>query len=445
MYSLLNSVYGQVRGYGRWRIRRRVARNASKGPEELKAEAWSLFRQRVCDAVRRFPLYADKVREFRGRLPTPGEGIAPQELPVWSRQDQRLLFESLGRPPIAGSFRHSTGGSTGMPLHFYMTRESYEWRAAVADRGYSWAGGQEGRKSYYVWGTPIQPLRGMARWKAGFHHWLQRRRYFDSFHFDDEQKARCCEGINRYRPPVLVGYVGNLVELARFARDNSGALKWKASTLITAAEGLHPGQRDLLQRWLADEVFVSYGSREFMLIGMECSRHCGYHIASDNLFVEIVDDDGRPLSPGRSGRLLITDLRNPATPFIRYEIGDSGSVAEDPCDCGLPFPLLASVDGRVQEVIYDPRGAKLTALFIPHLMKEFPWVDGYQIVQERKDALTVNLVSRQALSDAMTRPIADALRDKVGDDMTISFARVGSLKKNASGKTPIVISRMGGK
>jgi len=43
-----------------------------------------------------------------------------------------------------------------VPLRFYVTRESYEWRTAVSDRGYGWAGAEEGRRSFYVWGTPIR-------------------------------------------------------------------------------------------------------------------------------------------------------------------------------------------------------------------------------------------------------------------------------------------------
>src|SRR6185312_8897718 len=105
------------------------------------------------------------------------------------------------------------------------------------------------------------------------------------------------------------------------------ALHWKARTLVSTAETLQCGQRELLESQLAHEVFDSYGSREFMNIATECSHHAGYHMASDNLRVEVVDRNGKPVDAGVEGRIVVTDLHNAASPFIRYEVGDNGVMA----------------------------------------------------------------------------------------------------------------------
>ena len=446
LYPTLSSLYGQLMGYDRWRIRRSVELAAARSPEDLASEARLLFQRRAEDAIRRFPVYAERVKAFRGSLPQEGEEIDPSSLPVWTRQDQRALFDSLRAPPYPGSFIHSTGGSTGVPLRFYVTRASFEWRTAASDRGYSWAGAEEGRRSLYVWGTPVRSPGPLARLKAEMHHRLQRRTYFDSFHFGDDDKRRCCEAVNRLRPPAIVGYAGNLIELACFARDNPGAVAWRATAIVTAAEGLAPGRRELIEQHLGGKVLMSYGSREFMLIGMECERQDGYHIASDNLLVEVVDEGGCAVPPGGTGRIVITDLHNDANPFIRYEIGDLGALApaEARCACGRPFPRLARVEGRLQEVIRTPEGGRLTALFIPHLMKEFPWIDGYQVVQNSPVQLTLRLVTRGPLDDAAVRPITAALQDKCGRSMGVVYERVDRLHKSPSGKTPIVVTADGG-
>ncbi len=442
MYLFFNKLYGQLRGYGRWRIHRDVWNSVGMSPDKLDELQDELFQKRVHDAIRRFPMYAAKVKAFRRHLPGEDEYVNIEELPIWTREDQNRLFDSLDGPPAENSFVHATGGSTGKPTRFYVTRESYEWRTAVSNYGYCLAGAEEGQKSFYVWGTPIRNPALLSRIKTGLHHWLQRRTYFNSFDFDDEQKLRCCKAINRVKPYSLVGYTGNLVELAMFVRDNPGALKWKAKTLITAAEGLHPGQRELLEEYLVDEVFQSYGSREFMMIGMECWQHNGYHLLGTNLYTEVVDENGCSLPHGELGRIVVTDLRNYANPFIRYEIGDMGVIDDsgDRCPCKLPFLRLKSVDGRIQEVIIKADGEKLTALFVPHLMKEFEWVDGYQIIQNRPGDITVNIICGEAdMNSGFTEKIADALRGKLGADMRIGFAKVDVLEKSKSGKTPIVI------
>jgi len=435
----LSNFYGDLRGYGRGRIRSEVARSCLMSADELKLLTEELFQHRVRSALDRFPAYADRVRKHFGEIPEAGRRIVPAALPVWTRQDQCALFLSLPGAPVPGSFVHATGGSTGEPTRFYATRESYEWRSAVADRGYSWAGAEEGRTSYYVWGSPIKPLPALRRLKVDLEHMIQRRRYFDSFLFNEARKRSCCHEINRFKPGALVGYAGNLVDLAFYVRARAGVLRWKAHSLVTGAEGLQPGQRELLEETLADEVFMSYGSREFMLIGMECSHHKGYHVSSDNLFVEVVDEAGQPMAPGQTGRILVTDLRNEANPFVRYEIGDLGAWATEPCSCGLPFPLLARVEGRIQEYLVAADGARMTALFIPHLMKEFVWIRGYQLEQERVGMVRVNVLSDEDPGVSAVNDLVAALQAKLGMKTRVDVVRVSALQKSASGKVPIVL------
>ncbi|MCK5528154.1 MAG: hypothetical protein KAI74_00610, partial [Kiritimatiellae bacterium] len=125
------------------------------------------------------------------------------------------------------------------------------------------------------------------------------------------------------------------------------------------------------------------------------------------------------------------------------EIGDLGVMEEAShrCSCKLPFPILRRVEGRMQEVIVKADGENMTALFIPHLMKEFSWVDGYQIVQKAQGDIDVNIVSSQELREESILPIREALQMKLGADMRIGFERVASLQKSRSGKTPIVIEK----
>jgi ABC-type Na+ transport system ATPase subunit NatA len=103
---------------------------------------------------------------------------------------------------------------------------------------------------------------------------------------------------------------------------------------------------------------------------------------------------------------------------------------------------LRSVEGRLQEVIVRADGEKLTALFIPHLMKEFEWVDGYQVVQKKSGTMVMNLVTEDAEWEEKSESIKTELVKKLGVEMEIGFERVGRLEKNASGKTPIVCGRI---
>jgi len=445
IHSFLHSWYGQLRGYNRRGIRLRVAANQKLPADVLREYSRRNFQKRVMDAIERFPEYAAKVEDFRGTLPTSASRILPQELPVWSRKDQLQLFDRTTRPPVKSSYTYSTCGSTGVPVRFYATREGYEWKTAVSNRGYSWAGAEEGRKSVYIWGAPLAGSGFVAALKQRAGRLLHKRAYFDAFRqFGTQEKNDCCALINRTRPSAIVGYTGYLVDLARYVREHTARLEWKAKTLVIAAEGLQPGQKELLESVLADEVFLAYGSREFMLIGMECPLHSGYHLMTDSVMVEAVNDEGFPVEAGRRGRLLITDLRNEATPFIRYEIGDYGVLeAEgDLCPCGLPFPLLRSVEGRQQDMVYTTEGNKISALFVTYVIRQFEWIEGYQIVQDGIDQLHLKLLSQEEPTPERTRPVTEMLRKRLGTDMAVTYERVSELTRKPSGKVDLVVSNV---
>ena len=440
--QVLYDAYGQLRGYRRWSIAREVEANRYRSRDAIHALASALFQERVRDAIARFPTYAEAVRAHRGSLPAEGEAVSPAELPVWTKPQQQALFDALDGPPVANAHAHSTGGSTGLPTRFYVTRHSYEWRVAVWRRAHEWADASPQRSSFHVWSAPLRKPALKRRVAKSVLYWLWNREVYNALRaFDDAARADCCRRIDAMKPYTLVGYSGMLVELARYVQDHPGALRHRVQTIVPAAEAMQPGQRELLEQAFGGAVSVSYGSREFMTIGMECAHHDGYHLSSDNLYVEIADDAGAPLPPGEPGRVLVTDLRNLATPFIRYDLGDLSSLRDpgEQCPCGLPFPKLDDVAGRTQSFVTTTSGGKITAIVINYVMRQFAWLDGYQIEQHDREHVTVRVLCRTDLTDAMTAPIGDALREHLGESMRIDYRRVAALEKGRSGKVEYFI------
>ncbi|HKW15163.1 MAG TPA: hypothetical protein VJS69_11815 [Candidatus Krumholzibacteria bacterium] len=434
--TLISALYGEVRGYHRLSIRRLVAANEGIPRAILAIRSDRLFQEHVHRCIGRFPLYAERVKAHRGSLPRSGQLVRPEELPIWTRRDQIDFFASEERP-ADGHYIHETGGSTGLVVRLHVTRESYEWRTAIADRAYGWAGAEEGTHSLHIWGATRSANR-LHGYKVFIHRVLQRRTYFNAFRqFTDDERAACCDVINRMKPDAIVGYTGILVDIARFAREHN-ALRWKAPTLISTAETLQCGQRELLIGQLADDVFDSYGSREFMNIATECSQHDGYHIASDNLRVEVVDRDGRPVEAGVEGRIVVTDFHNAATPFVRYEVGDNGVMApsDRPCRCGRPFPLLQSVEGRSQDIIHTHHGW-VSAINLQDVLEYFDWVEGYQLLQPSPDRLIIKLLTRVELTEERLLPLRSRLHTQLGD-LAVTFERVNELSRRPNGKIELV-------
>ena len=54
------------------------------------------------------------------------------------------------------------------------------------------------------------------------------------------------------------------------------------------------------------ELVDQYSSMELGLIATQCPQHRHYHVQAENVFVEILDDSGRPCRPGETGQVVVT-------------------------------------------------------------------------------------------------------------------------------------------
>ena len=362
-------------------------------------------------------------------------------LPTTTKADIRKYREQM----VAAEYRSrcifdKTGGSTGEPVQFYYDRRSYEWRNAMTARGYGWAGADEGEKAFYLWSIAVDNPSRWQRFKTSAHDWSLRRKFFNNFRLSQATLPECLESLNRFAPRVLVGYTSMLEYLARYIQKQGG-LRIKLQSVITAAEGVNAAQRELLQAAFGAPVFASYGSREFKLIAMECEQG-GLHVAADNLIVECLIK-GRLAQPGELGAVVITDLHNYGMPFIRYEIGDVATPCDDRCACGRGLPLLGAVHGRVPDTVQTPDGRLISGIFFPHLLKEFAWIEQFQVVQKELDRVQVKLiVIDSSVADRELGNLKQRILEVLGSAMRLEFEFVAEIPRNATGKHRPVISEI---
>ncbi len=387
------------------------------------------------------PFHKKRIRDA-GLIPSKVQSFDDLRLlPIMTKSDIRLNFEKIVTLNIEQLWMKSTGGSTGEPLHFAYTKESYEWRIAMSRRGYSWAGAALGAKQAYIWGIQLGKIGRRQQIKERLHHLIDRQLYFNCFNFDEQAMSQCLYDLNRFKPSTIIGYTNPLYNLALFIGSNS-KIKFIPKGVICAAEKVHPYQRDAIEQVFGSKVFNTYGSREFMLIAAECEMHEGLHVSAENLIVEIIKEDGMPAKEGETGRIVITDLHNFGMPFIRYEIGDLGVATHRICSCGRGLPLIADVVGRSLDVIRTPEGKVIPGEFFPHLMKDFNDIYRFQVIQEKTDLLVIKLVPISELSESTKIRINNEIRKVVGLDMVLNFEIVPDIVLTATGKYRVTISKL---
>lgn len=335
----------------------------------------------------------------------------------------------------------ATGGSTGIPLRFELDFRSHDKRAAATFRGYSWAGAGPGTRQLHLWGTSPVPQPFLVRRKTRLYDWLYNRRVLGAFGLSDGTTAEYLRRIEAFRPEVIVAYANALFALARSLKEQ-GLVPTPPRSIVVGAEKLHTFQRELIEQVFRAPVFETYGSREFMLMAAQCERRQSLHVTAENLIVEVVDDEGRPVPEGVEGRVVVTDLYNYAMPFVRYANGDR-AVAGGRCDCGRGLPLLSEVVGRQADMLTTPDGRRVSGLFFPHLLKDFPSVRRFQVVQEGSDEVVLELEAPDATQLELDR-ISAAVGAALGPAMRFTIRMVREIALGPSGKLLVVVNRTQG-
>ena len=211
-------------------------------------------------------------------------------------------------------------------------------------------------------------------------------------------------------------------------------------SIIVGAEKLHEFQRALIEEVFRAPVFETYGSREFMLIGAECDKHAGLHLSMENLLVEVLDDDGTLTPAGQEGNVVITDLFNFGMPFVRYVNGDRAVAGFETCSCGRGLPLLRKVVGRQLDTLETPDGRKIPGEFFPHLLKEFPAIRRFQVVQEKIEQITLKLVVEGGLTLAERDQLLSEVRRCTGTVVDIQLQLVNDIPLTKAGKLKVVVN-----
>ena len=404
-------------------------------PEQIAALQWERLQRLIAHCWREVPYYQRLWKEA-GAQPGDIRSMADYaRLPMLTKTDIRASFDDLHAPTRAGSMEYkATGGSTGEPLRFGYTRESYERRMAVMWRGYAWAGARMGRRTLYLWGGAVGHTGWRQRAKERVYHAAFARRMLDSFRMRESNLADYAKTIDRYRPEVVVAYVDPLVRLAEWMLA-SGHVAHRPRAILTGAEALSGAQREILQCAFHAPVYNTYGCREFMLIASECERRDGLHVNADHLLVETV-----ATGLNEPGDVVITDLHNYGMPFLRYRNGDLATADTRRCACGRGLPMLKQVEGRRLDALQSRDGRFLPGEFFPHLMKEFDGVLRYQVVQRSLDSLDLSIVRGAGFDDSATERIRAEVARVLGAEMQLRIHFVDAIASLPNGKFRVTIN-----
>jgi phenylacetate-CoA ligase len=328
----------------------------------------------------------------------------------------------------------ATSGATGRPIRVLKTGLTEFFWDALTLRAHEWAGWDtSGRLAAIKW----YPDR-MATYPSGMTlpDWgvpytivcLSGPSFALSVTATVEEQA---EWLGRIQPDYLTLFPSLLPDLVRQCAARGVRLQG-LKEVRTTGECLDPATRDLCVKGWGVKVQDAYSAQEVGYIAVQCPEHEHYHVQSESVRVEVLNEKGARCGPGETGRVVVTPLHNFATPLVRYALGDYAEVGA-PCPCGRGLPVLKRILGRSRNMLVLPDGARLWPRLSELRSSDVLPITQFQAVQTAPTRLDVRLVASRKGTPEEEARLAKIIGERIGCPFEVRFLYVDEIPRSAGG------------
>lgn len=413
-------------------------------PKDLRAMQLRQLESLAAHAARTVPFYQDRLKVLAGIRKGGLTMEAWRRIPILRRADiQEAAAEMASRAPPKdhGQVTEAkTSGSTGRPITVKVTAVTGLFFAALNLRYHLWFD-----RDFTARVAGIRSISGLQAAAAAANKplpWVPGYPSGPMYFFDISRPVgEQLEWLARVQPDYLLTNPSNLQALVERGRQQ-GFRFTRLRDVTTMGEALDEATREAGEEGWGVPVRDIYSAEEMGLIALQCPERPHYHVQSESLLVEILNDADAPCGPGEAGRVVLTDLHNYAMPLIRYELGDY-AVAGAPCPCGRGLPVIERVLGRQRNMLTLPSGDVLWPNLPPKPLTAIASLRQFQIVQTSLDEIEVKVVAAGALSAEEEERFRAYLVENFRHPFAIRFIHVDEIPRSPSGKFEGFISLVG--
>ncbi|WP_420347275.1 phenylacetate--CoA ligase family protein [Pelagibius sp.] len=419
--------------------------------EELFAHQARQLRLLFSHAARTVPFYGRRFAEAGVDPEAEVTRSTLERLPILRRADLQAAGEAITTTTLPRSHgkmhQIETAGSTGPALRLSGTEVTKVlWRACVI-REHLWHGRDLGGRLAAIRWT----RQGVAMPPEGAHgdSWgpasgavypTGPAALLNVISELPDQAA----WLTKEAPDYLISLPSNLMALAGHCIARGIRLP-QLKQVMSVGEPVNDQTRRLVREAWGVPLKDSYNSEEAGYLAIQCPLHDVHHIQCENVFVEVVDEEGRACGPGEVGRVVVTPLHNFATPLVRYDLGDYAEVGA-PCACGRGLPVLTRILGRRRNRLRLPGGAAVFPDFGDHRAYQAiaNAVQRLRFVQRSIDEIECLMTVSAPLVPEQEEQLRALVLRNLGHPFRVTFTSLDEMPPGPRGKSEVFMSEVAG-
>ena len=175
-------------------------------------------------------------------------------------------------------------------------------------------------------------------------------------------------------PQFVTGDPLGFVEMRKWGIDI------RPAALLSTAVALGPALKSELEAAYGCPVIDTYATTETGPVAYANPEGGGLTVLPVDLYVEIVDEDGRPVAEGEPGEICVTGGRNPYMPLLRYRTGDFARMVWSEQVGSDPMPRLLDLQAREPVAFEAADGSVVSPVDIGRVIRTWVFVQ-HQFVQ----------------------------------------------------------------
>lgn len=197
----------------------------------------------------------------------------------------------------------------------------------------------------------------------------------------------------------------------------------RPSLVLLSGEAVEPDAAAQIAGSFNCPVTSLYTMTEAGIVGRPCGTTHSYHVEERNVFLEILDENARPVEAGGEGEIVVTPLENYAMPLIRYRTGDRGVWVEEACGCGDPAPSFRLATARRAARLVTTKGAAVNVVRFAKIFASLE-LERYGIAQKEDGAVVVSYLASRQLDNESVAIMKGAVRAALGPEVGVRVRRV---------------------